>query len=134
MSISAINDNRDVKTNTPEGRALRVDVVNGSLTTSVRGEATCPIGSETLVLSYTVPVGKSFKLKRILGSGDNKAKFLIKKNGNTLTTVRTWFTKFNINVPFDNLSFSAEDIISVHVINSGLSVEVFESTILGELF
>lgn len=132
MSISAINDNRDVKTNTPQGRALRVDVVNGSSTIDIRGEATCAVDSETLLVSYTVPTGQSFRLKRVLGSGDNKANFIIKRNGVTIATSRTWFTKFNIDVPFDNLSFASDDIVSVHAINRGITVEVFEATILGE--
>lgn len=132
MSISAINDNRDVKTNTPQGRALRVDVVNGSSTIDIRGEATCAVDSETLLVSYTVPTGQSFRLKRVLGSGDNKANFIIKRNGVTVATSRTWFTKFNIDVPFDNLSFASDDIVSVHAINRGITVEVFEATILGE--
>jgi len=137
MSLSISNDNRDVKTNTPNGRALRVEVVGGSLGSTspvidIRGEATCAVDSETLLVSYTVPTGQSFKLKRVLGSGDNKANFIIKRNGVTIATSRTWFTKFNIDVPFDNLSFASDDIVSVHAINRGITVEVFEATILGE--
>jgi hypothetical protein len=132
MSLSISNDNRDVKTNTPQGRAIRVDVVNGSSTIDIRGEATCAVDSETLLVSYTVPTGQSFRLKRVLGSGDNKANFIIKRNGVTIATSRTWFTKFNIDVPFDNLSFASDDIVSVHAINRGITVEVFEATILGE--
>lgn len=132
MTLSAINNNRDVKTQTAEGQALRVDVVNGSSTIDIRGEATCAVDSETLLVSYTVPTGQSFRLKRVLGSGDNKANFIIKRNGVTVATSRTWFTKFNIDVPFDNLSFASDDIVSVHAINRGITVEVFEATILGE--
>lgn len=96
-------------------------------------EVSCPISSETLILSYTVPIGNVFYLKRIIMGGDNKAKFLIKRNGTVFANARTWWTQFDKEIAFDNLKFQSEDLISVHAINLGDSVEIFDSTILGEL-
>lgn len=117
------------------GEIFDVNVVSDVGETGyLRGEATCPIGSETLLVSYTVPTSESFALKRILVGGDNIAKYLVKVNGDIVATTRTWWTRFNDSLAFDNLKLSEDDILSVHAINRGASVEILEATILGDPF
>lgn len=100
----------------------------------IRGEATCPVGSETLLLTYTVPMGDNFALKRVLIGGDNIAKYLVKVNGDIIATKRTWWTRFDESIPFDNLRLNGDDILSVHAINRGVTVETLEATVLGDPF
>lgn len=85
-----------------------------------------PVGAETLIINYTVPTAKSFALARVLVGGDNKAKFLVKVNGSVIATKRTWWTRFDENIPFDNLKLNADDILGVYVINNGLTAETFD--------
>lgn len=100
----------------------------------LRDEAICPVGSETLLVSYAVPTGESFSLKRVLVGGDNIAKYLVKINGDIVGTKRTWWTRFDDDLPFDNLKVNGDDILSVYAINRGATVETLEATILGDLF
>ena len=98
-----------------------------------RGEVLCNPNNETFITGYTVGLGDTFLLKRILVSGDNKAKFIIRKNNEVIAVVRTWHGMFNDKIPFDNLRLNEEDVLSVFAINTGNSSELFEATILGEI-
>lgn len=92
------------------------------------------VGAETLINQYTIPTGQALNLNRILVSGENISKYIVKINGAKVGTIRTWWSQFNSNLPFDNLKLSADDVISVHVINNGSMVSDYESTILGDLY
>lgn len=126
---------RQVLSKQAPGEVYEVNVVSDTgETTSLYGEAICPVGAETLLASYTVPIGNSFSLKRVLLSGDNIATYLIKVNGSVQAKARTWWTNFNANVPFDNLKLNEDDILSIYAINRGATVETLEATILGDPF
>lgn len=98
-----------------------------------RGESFCLPNEETFLVSYTVGMNNSFLLKRVLVSGDNIAKFIIKKNDEVIATVRTWYGNFNDKIPFDNTRLNSNDVVSVFAVNTSQTSEMFEATILGEI-
>lgn len=124
---------RQVLSKQPTGDVYDVNITSASGTSIIQYNeaASIVVGSETQINSYTVPVGKTFTLARVRTTGCNRAKYIVKINGSTIDSGLTWWTRFNLDLPFDNLSLVANDIVSVHVINQGTTVEAFESLILG---
>jgi hypothetical protein len=120
----------------PEGHVydIALAAAKGETKTEYNEAPAIAVGVETQINSFTVPVGKAMNLNRILASGDNIARVIIKRNGSPIAGSRTWWIKFDTNIPFDNLRLEAEDIVSVHVVNRGAEVADFESTIIGDLY
>jgi hypothetical protein len=92
--------------------------------------------SETTVLTYTVPLAKTFHLHQISVSGTNLGSFKVKVNGNVKAQKRTWWTKFNEDFSFltpSNKGFEvpAGDIITVTVLHNSSTVGDFNASILG---
>jgi len=87
---------------------------------------------ETLINSFTVPVGKFRQLNSVVVSGDNIAHFYIKINGSVIAKARTWWASFNEQIELYDTKIMANDIISIHVENKGRVSSDFESTIIAE--
>jgi len=87
---------------------------------------------DTLINSFTVPVGKFRQLNSVLVSGDNIAHFSIKLNGVIIAKARTWWVSFNEQIELHDTKIVAGDILSIHAENKGKVASDFESTIIAE--
>lgn len=113
---------------------IPVDIVNsGDDVLEYNGVTSISAAVSTDVLSYTVPVGKTLSLRSIDFSGSNIAKFDIEIGGSIKATKRTWWTKFNGMVDFDEFNVSASTVIKVKVIHNSTAVGDFEATLRGQL-
>jgi hypothetical protein len=74
-------------------------------------------GDEVTILTYVVPAMMKLFVARIIVSGDNRAEYKIKVDGNTIETVRTWFTAFNNTSEFGGLLLEAGATIEIVVNN-----------------
>lgn len=90
------------------------------------------LASDDLVL-FTVPVGKILKLQRIDFSGSNKAIYKIDINGSVQAKKRTWYTKYNDHILFNNLVLVAGDVVKLIVENKTNSVADFNGNLQGKL-
>jgi hypothetical protein len=93
-----------------------------------------PVASETLINSFTVPVGKAFDLLLCTCSGNNIARFIVKVNNQVVMVKRTWWTNFNVDFDFKEKKLIASDKVEIFVENNGSTSEFFESTITGGLY
>lgn len=115
-----------------DGEALKVDIGTRGVSKYIRNEVnSVPINIETLVASYTIPAGKNFDLSKVICSGDNIARFIIKVNGDIVSSKRTWWTNFNADFDLLELILVASDKVEVFVENRGSTTETFEATIIG---
>lgn len=90
-----------------------------------------PTDIETLVTSYTVPVGKGFNLKNAMCSADNVAKFIAKINNSTVQVKRATWNSFNPEFDFVEQLLVEGDKIEIFVENNGDTVASFDATIIG---
>lgn len=117
------------------GIPLKVEIGNRGTTTHFYDNANAvPVNTETLINSYTVPVGKGFDLNQVTCSGNNIARFIIKVNGSIIQAKRTWWANFNIDFNIVEKILSAGDKIEIFVENNGETSEFFESTIIGGVY
>jgi len=87
---------------------------------------------ETLINTFTVPIGKYRQLNSVVLSGDNIAYFYIKKNGVVIAKARTWWVSFTEQIELHDTKIVAGDVISIHGENKGKKASDFESTIIAE--
>jgi len=143
MNLSTINDNRDLKTNTPDGKALRVDITNQPIhvttqevsnSINVYDESSSVAGLSTVtIIEYTVPVAKSLTLQKISFSGGNRAIYSVTINGDTQAKYRTYFTEYNGVLDFKDLKLETGDILRLIVENISTSIADFNGNIQGNL-
>ena len=91
---------------------------------------------ETTIITYTVPVAKTFYLHNITVSGSNIGEYKVKINGTTKNKKRTWWTKFNedfnfLASPNQGLSLTAGQTVQVTILHNSSSVGDFNSSIQG---
>ena len=92
-------------------------------------------GVETQITSYTVPVGKTSVLHRVVTSGENVARFNLYLNGSPIDVQRTYFGG-NFNAQFEfttgtnsGIILNASDVVSVKVLHTRPFVGSFEARI-----
>lgn len=96
-------------------------------------------GSETQIVSYTIPPAKKFIISLVQFSGENIAKFNFYVDGVLSATARTMFgSDLTGELRFDSpnglgLELVAGQIISLKVLHPRPSVADFEGRILGAL-
>ena len=118
-----------------EGESLKVDYEPRGILIPIYNEVSSIIPeTETKINEYTVAIGKIFDSCNILCSGSNISRFIIKKNGATLFSKRTWWTEFNAEFHLKDLKFNAGDKVEVFAINHGVKNSDYESTILGNVY
>lgn len=94
-----------------------------------------PSGSETQIVSYTVPAATTAILQRISTSGDNVARYNVYLNGTPFDTQRTMFGgDFNALFEFimgtnEGFILNTGDVISVKVLHSRPSVGDFNARV-----
>lgn len=140
MNLSTINDSRDIKTNTPDGRAYRVDITNQPVSVSVLSigdslnvynEALSVAGlATTTIVDYTVPVAKEVFVKNIEFSGENRAVFSIEINNVIQNKYRTYFTEYNGSVSFKDYKLVEGDNIKIIVENKTNSTADFNANMI----
>lgn len=86
---------------------------------------------ETLVTTYTVPVGKGFNLKSAMCSAENVAKFIAKINNNTVQVKRATWNSFNPEFDFVEQLLVEGDKVEIFVENNGDTTATFDATIIG---
>lgn len=93
--------------------------------------------SRELLNSYTVPVGKKFKLKQIDCGGDNMATYELEINSVLKSRKRTYFAgPFDVSFKFgdDNgIEYAEGTTIKIYVEHQRPSICDFDSTIMGSL-
>lgn len=114
------------------GIPLKVEIGNKGITKNIYDNANAvPVNTETLINSYTVPVGKGFDLNAVSCSGNNIARFIIKVNSSIIQAKRTWWGGFNCDFNIIENILAAGDKVEIFVENNGETAEFFESTIIG---
>jgi hypothetical protein len=90
-------------------------------------------GSETTIITITAPVGGQ-RIQKVDFSGDNKALYKVKVDGNTIAARRTWWTHFNESVNFEGfvngLLLTAGQVLTVTVIHNRPDLGAFEATVM----
>lgn len=123
---------RRVKIIQGDGEALKVELGVKGVSRNVYNEISNITSEiETLVTTYTVPIGKKFDLSRAVCSGDNIARFTIKVNGSILQGKRTWWSDFNTEFNVDEDILNAGEKVEIFVTNRGIKSADFEATIIG---
>ena len=117
-----------------DGETIKVEITNEGNSKLIYSESSSiAIGVETLINTYTVPVGKCFKLKMCHVSGTNVSIFKVKINGSTISTKRIWWNSWNADFLFNDEVTDAGDVIEVYVTNNSATAMVgdYESNIQG---
>lgn len=91
-------------------------------------------GSETVIVSYTVPILKALSLNLCQFSGNNIALFNIYQDTTLIATYRTMFgTSLTGELNFSGLTFAAGTMIIIKVLQNRPSSGDFEGRIIGVL-
>lgn len=85
------------------------------------------------IVSYTVPVGKVFRLKLAEISGDNRSEITVLSNSTKIGFKRLDDTQWNEPFEYFNLEFSAGTVIKITINNCSGHVGDFKGRILGGL-
>ena len=116
------------------GETIKVDIGLSGVGFHEYDEANSVAGSGTAtILTYTVPVGKVLILRRIDFSGSNRGIYQVRKNTNTFSQKRTYYTKFDDYFEFVDQEFAAGDIVDLVVENRSTSIGDFNATLQGSL-
>jgi hypothetical protein len=128
---------RNIFVSNKPDKPLYVDVIDPSATGAVSNnyaEALSVAGLATVtIISYTVPVNKIFRIKRVDFSGGNRAIYKLDINGSTASTKRLYYTNYNGDFDMENLELSAGDIVRVIVENKTNMIADFNTNIIGVL-
>lgn len=108
--------------------------------TSIYNQITSiPRDTPSVILSYTVPAGKTFFVQLVEVGGDNVAHFTVEVGASVAATARTWFNgPFIEHIRFDGtgnagLSLIAGVQIKVKVVHHRPVSGTFEGRIVGVL-
>jgi len=128
---------RNIKVSNSPDKPLYVDVIDPSATGNVLNiyqESLSIAGSATAtILTYTVPVGKYFVIKRIDYSGSSKGTFTIDINSNVESKQRLYCTSFNGSFQMENLKIVAGDTIKLIVENNTNNTANYNGNLIGNL-
>jgi len=97
------------------------------------GETDIAIAADILIVNYTVPVGKEFKLSKIMCGGNGNGLFRVDVGG-TIAVKRNNVTRQDVDFDFpSDMAIAAGDVISVFCLNNSLVLSHFEASIFGKL-
>jgi hypothetical protein len=88
---------------------------------------------QTNLISYTVPITRSFALEFVEVSGENIAYYSVELNTVKIADARTSFTGFNHKFLFNNLELIESDNLVIKVIHTRLSASNHSARIMGVL-
>lgn len=123
----------------PDG-SINVNVVQSPVTGQIEKNifnevASVASGVETLIVSYTVPVGKTAVLHRISTSGDNVGRYNLYLNGQLYDAQRTYYGgEFNATFDFttgtaNGVSLNVGDFLQVKILHTRQYVGNFNARI-----
>lgn len=134
---------RNSFTTDPSGDYARRVVVSNSITATTSelkpnllttGTASSLAAAATAdIISYTVPVTKTFAIFDINATGDGDGIYFITINGSTIDTQRTAWTNRNANFKFHKYTLVAGDIIKLRVTNNNLISRNYTGVLIGNL-
>lgn len=97
------------------------------------GESVVPPATETLICSYTVPVGKTLYLAGITYNGNHVGEIRFKVNSTLENKARTaWMNPSGV-IPYGYQKFEAGDILEVFVYHIQMGSHAFNAVFLGKL-
>jgi len=125
-----------VKIGNQDAEAVPVYITQGGTPRNIYSEALAvPSGSETAVVTYTVPVGKTLHLFRAQFSGENIATYRVKIDGTTVALQRQWWTDgLSGEIRFDagrGLPCPAGSVVTVTALHQRPSAANFSARIQG---
>ena len=116
------------------GESIKVDIGLSGVGFHEYDEAPSVLGSASAtIVSYTVPLGKVLILRRVDFSGDNRGIYELKLNTTTFMKRRTYYTKFDGKMEFEDQEFAAGDILDLVVENRSTMTGDFNATLQGSL-
>ena len=148
MALSSTNNVRDSKVKMDngdtalnvhvvqnDGEAIKVELGTKGISQNIYNEInSTPVGVETLIVSYTVPLNMKFDLSNATASGENIAEYIVKVNDDVVQKKRSWWSDFNQDFNFQELILSASDKVEIFVKNNGKNTVSFNATIIGGLY
>ncbi len=87
----------------------------------------------TTIVTYTVPVGKTFRLSRIEASGSRMGIFTTLSGATIIDTKRSYFDNYNVVAEFGDEEFPAETVLTVKILHSRPTAGDFEARITGKV-
>ena len=131
-----ITDGTDALNINPDGSInvnVSQDTAADGLTVSYNEISSVGSGAETTIITVTAPVGGK-RIQKIDFSGDNKALYKVKVDGNTIASRRTWWTHFNESVSFEGfvngLLLTSGQVLTVTVVHNRPDLGAFEATVM----
>jgi hypothetical protein len=90
-------------------------------------------GSNVDVVSYTVPVGKTFALAHVEGSGCSVSEYTVLADTASIGKRRTAHGAYDFTSPFGGVEFAAGTVIKVNANNTSGKVNDFAAKIVGSI-
>ena len=113
-------------------KPLYVTFTTAGTTFNQYGEALSVAGlASAAIISYTVPINKTFAALVAEVSGTNRAEFIVEVNASTEAKRRTYFTEYNARFELSGMKLVAGDIIKIIVDNKTNSTADFNANIIG---
>lgn len=117
------------------GESVAVRITDGTVGTNQNYffEASSVASGTTTIATHTVGVGETFFLNEVFCSGDNIAYFEVFIDTIKKDKARTWWTSFNVTIPFGGLEVDAGSTIEVKVTHASSEVGDFNAKLIGSL-
>lgn len=112
------------------GNPLPVDITDRGTTKFVYNEIVLNTASMLDIISLTVAPGKGIDLKNASCSGENRCVFKVEINGQGLDLKRIYYTNYNLDFNFKNLSIAEGDNIKIIVENKTNTPGTFNSNLI----
>ena len=117
------------------GETIKVEIADDGDGGSVVNEYDTATGvakdTPTVVVTYTVPVGKTFFFKQVEVSGSNRSTYKVEIAGSDQAKKRTYGSQLNEEFDFFNKLYAAGTVINVIAEHSRPTTGDFEARIIG---
>ncbi len=88
-------------------------------------------GINQTVVSYTVPVGKTFVLYEVSGTSTNKSKFSVEVDGAEVKRKNNYYTDYNVDFRFYGADFTEGQVITLKIFHNRGSSADLQGSIIG---
>lgn len=117
---------------TSQGYVRTLNVLNSD-TKNFYGEGVFSAGTEQVIVSHTIPAGKSLNVLKVSASGDTNSLFKIRVNGTPLEAKRNAWTDRNVTFKYgQGFHLVSGDTIEVTALHQDDLSLNFNATIYGE--
>lgn len=102
---------------------------------NVFSEVLALFATETTILTYSVPVGQTFSITRVIGWGDYDGEFLVRVDGTLMGGGRTSAAERTLHLPYNSgpIVATSGQIITVTIIHYSPAIRLFRANLLGGL-